>query len=164
MSKPELRRPLSVLIQSNYLNLTSMIERSLVISSLEKLDSAAREFLKLTYGHRKFAFYGKMGSGKTTFIKAICNELGAADTVTSPTFSLVNEYVSATGERFYHFDFYRIESVEEIFDIGYEEFFYSENYCFIEWPEKAEMLLPDDIVKVYIVDTGNNTRDVRIAL
>lgn len=139
-----------------------MEEKTLVISSLEMIESAAEEFLKLTSGHSKFAFYGNMGAGKTTFIKAICKTLGAADTVTSPTFSLVNEYVAKNGERFYHFDFYRIESIEEIFDIGYEELFYSDAFCFIEWPEKAEMLLPEDIVKVYLTETGNNSRHVRM--
>lgn len=139
-----------------------MKEKSLIIGSPEYLESAAEEFLKITSGHSKFAFYGNMGAGKTTFIKAICKVLGATDIVTSPTFSLVNEYVAGDGQRFYHFDFYRIESIEEIFDIGYEELFYSDAFCFIEWPEKAEMLLPDDIVKVYITDTGNNTRHLQI--
>ena len=139
-----------------------MEEKSLVIGSLEMIDAAAEKFVRLTKGHKKFAFYGAMGSGKTTFIKAICKVLGAKDLVTSPTFALVNEYMSPCEEKFYHFDFYRIESVEEIYDIGYEELFYSNSYCFIEWPEKAEMLLPAEIVRIYMTDTGNNTRLLRI--
>jgi tRNA threonylcarbamoyladenosine biosynthesis protein TsaE len=139
-----------------------MEEKSLVISSLGLIDKAAGEFLKIAGKHNKFAFYGPVGAGKTTFIKAICKKLGAGDIVTSPTFALVNEYVAGYNEKFYHFDFYRIESVEEIYDIGYEELFYSDSYCFIEWPEKAEMLLPAGVVRVYMTDTGDNTRHVRI--
>jgi len=139
-----------------------MEETSLTIGSLEMLDQAAEEFVRLTKKHSKFAFYGPMGSGKTTFIKAICKVLGAKEIVTSPTFAIVNEYTSPCDDKFYHFDFYRIVSIEEIYDIGYEELFYSDSYCFIEWPEKAEMLLPSEVVRVYMTDTGNGTRHVRI--
>ncbi|MBN2480125.1 MAG: tRNA (adenosine(37)-N6)-threonylcarbamoyltransferase complex ATPase subunit type 1 TsaE, partial [Bacteroidales bacterium] len=118
--------------------------KTLIIDSLSKLDKAAEAFIKLTRGNQKFAFYGPMGSGKTTFIKAICHALGAVDVVTSPSFALINEYRSKDESMFYHIDLYRIESVEELYDIGYEEYFYSDAYCFIEWPEKAETLLPPE--------------------
>ena len=105
---------------------------------------------------RLFAFYGKMGAGKTTLINAILEVLGVDDGGSSPTFSLVNEYEGRLGEPIYHFDFYRIENLEEVYDIGYEEYFFSTNYCFIEWPEKVEELLPDDVVKVQIRVEGDH--------
>lgn len=105
---------------------------------------------------RVFAFYGQMGAGKTTFIKVICRQLGAADIVQSPSFSLINEYKTGTGESLFHFDFYRIRKLDEIYDIGYEDYIFSGSYCFIEWPEMMEKLLPDDVVKVII--SGDNSR------
>jgi tRNA threonylcarbamoyladenosine biosynthesis protein TsaE len=99
---------------------------------------------------RVFAFYGQMGAGKTTFIKAICSELGVSDIVQSPTFSIINEYKTKAGELVFHFDFYRIRSIIEVFDIGYEDYLYSGNYCFIEWPELVESLLPENTVRIYI--------------
>ncbi len=99
---------------------------------------------------RIFAFYGQMGAGKTTFIKAICSELGVSDIVQSPTFSIINEYKTLAGESVFHFDFYRIRSIIEVFDIGYEDYLYSGNYCFIEWPELVESLLPENTVRIYI--------------
>jgi tRNA threonylcarbamoyladenosine biosynthesis protein TsaE len=105
-----------------------------------------------------------MGSGKTTFIKAICRYLGASDVVTSPSFALINEYRTNNGEILYHFDLYRIETIEELYDLGYEEYFFSDSYTFIEWPEKAESLLPNSTVKVYIEETSNTTRLVHITL
>ena len=99
---------------------------------------------------RVFAFYGKMGAGKTTFIQSICNSLGSDDNVTSPTFALINEYNTADLSSIFHFDFYRIENMEEAYDLGYEDYFYSSSYCFIEWPEMIEPLLPENIVKVKI--------------
>ncbi len=99
---------------------------------------------------RVFAFYGQMGAGKTTFIKAICSELGVSDIVQSPTFSIINEYKTKAGESVFHFDFYRIRSIIEVFDIGYEDYLYSGNYCFIEWPELVESLLPENTVRIYI--------------
>jgi len=134
------------------------------IKSLAEIKEAARSFILKTHGHKKFAFYGPMGSGKTTFIKSICKELGAIDIVTSPTFALINEYHTVDGTMFYHFDLYRINSAEELFDIGYEEYFFGEGFLFIEWPEKAEALLPDDIIRVEIEAEGEQERLVRIAL
>lgn len=99
---------------------------------------------------RFFAFFGKMGVGKTTLIKALCDQLGVKETVCSPTFAIINEYTTAEGEPVYHFDFYRLKSVEEAFDIGYEEYFYSGAFCFTEWTEKIESLLPEHYVRVEI--------------
>lgn len=111
-------------------------------------------------GSRVFAFYGEMGAGKTTFIKAICRQLGAIDTVQSPSFALINEYKTDKDESLFHFDFYRIRKLDEIYDIGYEDYIYSGSYCFIEWPEMMEKLLPADVVKVNI--SGDNTRIIQI--
>ena len=106
-----------------------------------------------------FAFYGKIGAGKTTFIKALCEALGVSDVVNSPTFSIVNEYRSdTTGELVYHFDFYRIEKLEEVYDMGYEDYFYSGALCFIEWPELVEELLPGDAVKVTVTEAEDGSR------
>ncbi|MDD4609824.1 MAG: tRNA (adenosine(37)-N6)-threonylcarbamoyltransferase complex ATPase subunit type 1 TsaE [Bacteroidaceae bacterium] len=121
----------------------------ITIKSVEQLHSAAQQFIKAIEGKTVFAFYGEMGVGKTTFIKAICEELGVKDVINSPTFSIVNEYLSeTTGERIFHFDFYRINKVEEAYDFGYEDYFYSDSICFIEWPELIEELLPEDAVRI----------------
>jgi tRNA threonylcarbamoyladenosine biosynthesis protein TsaE len=138
--------------------------QNIEINSLKELNSAAQRFISVTKGNRKFAFYGPMGSGKTTLIKAICKELGASGLVTSPTFALVNEYSLSNGELLYHFDLYRINSVEELYDLGYEEYFYGNDYVFIEWAEKAETLLPDSTIKVMLEETGPHKRLIRIAL
>ncbi len=122
----------------------------IIINNLSDLSVAATEFLKVCSGKKIFAFSGQMGAGKTTFIKAVCEALGVTDTISSPTFSIVNEYVAATGEKIYHFDFYRIKSESEAYDMGYEEYLYSNAYCFIEWPEKIEGLLPEITVQVAI--------------
>ena len=106
-----------------------------------------------------FAFYGKMGAGKTTFIKAICEELGVDDVITSPTFAIINEY-SGKDETIYHFDFYRIKKLEEVYDMGYEDYFYSGALCFIEWPELIEEVLPEDAVKVQITEKEDGTRAI----
>ena len=108
------------------------------------------------------AFYGSMGAGKTTFIKAICDVLGVTDTVNSPTFAIVNEYLAANGESVYHFDFYRIKKIEEAYDFGYEDYFYSGNLCLIEWPELIEELLPEETVRVKIEETTNGARELTI--
>ncbi len=136
---------------------------TLVINTLHDLVLAAKTFVTITAGIRRFAFYGAMGSGKTTMIKAICKQLGAVDTITSPSFSLVNEYRTAGGLSLYHFDLYRINSIEELFDMGYEEYFFSDSYLFIEWAEKAESLIPDSCIRVYMEEKGPKARLVKIS-
>ena len=117
---------------------------------LENIHESVKSFLNAAKGKKQFAIYGSMGVGKTTFITAICKELGALDLVSSPTFSILNEYKTKKGETIFHFDFYRIDEPEELFDIGFEEYLSVDNWCFIEWPEIAESLIPDSFVKVYI--------------
>lgn len=127
--------------------------------SIDSIESAARQFVDAMNGHKVFAFYGKMGAGKTTFIKAVCECMGVYDVITSPTFAIVNEYMSAAdGTTIYHFDFYRIKKLDEVYDMGYEEYFYSGSPCFIEWPELIEDLLPEDAVKVTISEREDGTR------
>ena len=129
------------------------------IPNTAALPEAARSFARAMGHSTVFAFYGHMGAGKTTFIKALCEVLGVDDEVTSPTFSLVNEYRSATtGELIYHFDFYRIEKEEEVYDMGYEDYFYSGALCLIEWPERMEVLLPGDVVVVHITEQPDGSR------
>lgn len=131
------------------------------IDNLENIRAAAHQFVEAIGESTVFAFYGKMGAGKTTFIKAICEELGVEDVITSPTFAIVNEYRSdETGELIYHFDFYRIKKLDEVYDMGYEDYFYSGALCFIEWPELIEELLPSDAVKVTIEESENGERVV----
>ncbi|SRR5690554_2969648 len=122
----------------------------LLINDVSDIGRAAREFREAMGDDKVFAFYGSMGAGKTTFIKAICQELGVKETVASPTFAIVNEYRDGKGQSIYHFDFYRINRLEEVFDFGYEDYFYSGNTCFIEWPELVESILPENTVKVAI--------------
>lgn len=134
----------------------------IIINSLEDIDGAARTFAANMGSSKVFAFYGSMGAGKTTFIKALCRQMGVDDVITSPTFSIVNEYHRAGGSGvIYHFDFYRIKRLDEVYDMGYEEYFYSGSPCFIEWPELIEDLLPEDAVKVTIRETGGGARTVR---
>ena len=133
----------------------------IIIDNIESIGKAAKEFISQMGDHTIFAFYGKMGSGKTTFIKAICEELGVEDVITSPTFAIVNEYHTATtDEVIYHFDFYRLKKTEEVYDMGYEEYFYSGDLCFIEWPELIEDLLPEDAVRVNIHEIEDGKREV----
>ena len=133
------------------------------IQSLEHIHEAAREFIAAMGDNTVFALYGKMGAGKTTFIKALCQELGVEDVVTSPTFAVINEYRSdIAGELIYHFDFYRIKKLEEVYDMGYEDYFYSGALCFIEWPELVEELLPGDAVKVTIEELEDGSRVIRL--
>lgn len=122
----------------------------IIIRNKKNLPEAAEKFLKQYGENRIFAFYGSMGAGKTTIIKAICKALGAVDIVSSPTFTLVNEYRTLSGETLYHIDFYRIRKQEEVFDFGIEEYLTGESYCFMEWPELVEELLPADTINVRI--------------
>lgn len=130
------------------------------INSLDNIQEAASQFVAAMGDNTVFAFYGKMGAGKTTFIKAVCEHLGVTDVINSPTFAIINEYRSESGELIYHFDFYRINKVEEAFDFGYEDYFYSGALCFIEWPELVEELLPLDVVKVSIEENESGERIV----
>lgn len=130
------------------------------IDSLSNIHEAAKTFLANMGESKVFAFYGKMGAGKTTFIKALCEELGVEDVITSPTFALVNEYTSGSGDPIYHFDFYRIKKIDEVYDMGYEDYFYGGNLCFLEWPELIENLLPEDVTKVHIVTKEDGSRTI----
>lgn len=132
----------------------------LKIDSIDKIQIAAKEFIKQMGDNTVFAFRGEMGAGKTTFIKAICEELGVEDVINSPTFAIVNEYRSNSGELIYHFDFYRIKDESEAFDFGYEDYFFSGSLCFIEWPERIESLLPHDVVNVAIEKNENESRKI----
>ena len=125
-----------------------------VIDNLEQLPLLASDLLEEFREERFFAFFGKMGVGKTTLIKALCDQLGVKEVVCSPTFAIINEYTSGEGEPVYHFDFYRLKSAEEAYDIGYEEYFYSGMYCFTEWTEKIEQLLPEHYVRVEMKETN----------
>ncbi len=134
---------------------------SLTIEATDQLANGAVSFLKAFPHDRIFAFYGKMGAGKTTFIKALCRALGSTDNITSPTFALVNEYDTAGPTKIYHFDFYRVRNPEEAFDIGLDEYLYSEQYCFMEWPEKVESLLPDYLIEVHIEEQSHAVRQIK---
>lgn len=136
-----------------------MIEIS--IPSLDNIADAAREFVSHIGEHRVFAFYGNMGAGKTTFIKAVCEELGVSDDVSSPTFAIVNEYASKMGPIF-HFDFYRIKNISEVIDLGFEDYAYSGCLCFMEWPQLIDEILPEETVQVYIAEQGDGSRIVRM--
>ena len=129
------------------------------IENLDNIRAAAHEFIQNMGDAHVFAFYGKMGAGKTTFVKAICEELGVGDVITSPTFAIINEYEG--DETIYHFDFYRIKKLEEVYDMGYEDYFYSGALCFIEWPELIEEILPDDAVRVSITEQQDGSRLVK---
>ena len=130
--------------------------------SIDNIHDAAKTFVENMGDGKVFAFYGKMGAGKTTFVKAVCECLGVEDVITSPTFAIVNEYTSATtGDAIYHFDFYRIKKLEEVYDMGYEDYFYGGSLCFLEWPELIEDLLPEDATKVTIEETENGARVVK---
>ncbi len=137
---------------------------TLHIPSLDAIHDAAKAFIARMDDRTVFAFRGAMGAGKTTFIKALCEELGVDDVINSPTFAIINEYRSATtGELIYHFDFYRITKLSEAEDIGTEDYFYSGALCLIEWPEKVEDLLPGDTIDVTITENPDGSRTLEIA-
>ena len=135
----------------------------IIIKNINQIKEAAATFVECMGNHHVFAFYGSMGAGKTTFIKAVCEALGVEDVITSPTFAIVNEYTSlTTGDTIFHFDFYRIKKLEEVYDMGYEEYFYSGSLCFIEWPELIESLLPEDALKVNITANEDGSRMIKM--
>ena len=136
--------------------------REITVSGLGDLPEAAEEILGALDGRNVIAFFGTMGAGKTTLIREICDQLGSEDVVTSPTISLVKRYNSAIGRPIFHFDFYRIERPEEAFDMGYEEYFYSDGLCLVEWSERIEELLPDDVMKVEIEVLSPTKRHITI--
>ena len=135
---------------------------TITIKDISCLADAAQEFIAQMGESRIFAFYGTMGAGKTTFVKALCEAMGVTDTVNSPTFAIVNEYDTPSGRPIYHFDFYRIKRLAEVYDRGYEDYFYGRGLCFIEWPELIEELLPEDTVRVNIEELADGSRIVEI--
>lgn len=132
------------------------------IKSLDSIVDAARQFVDAMGENKVFAMFGPMGVGKTTFVKAVCEILGVEDTITSPTFAIVNEYRTNTGDQIFHFDFYRIRKVEEVYDMGYEDYVYSGAVCFLEWPELIEELLPEDAVRVTLSEEEDGTRTITL--
>ncbi len=137
----------------------------IIIKDIAQIREAAQQFVEQIGDRSVFAFYGKMGAGKTTFIKAVCEELGVDDVITSPTFAIVNEYsltshLSPLTSKIYHFDFYRIKKLEEVYDMGFEDYFYSGDLCFIEWPELIEEVLPEDAVRVTIEALADGSRKI----
>lgn len=132
------------------------------IKSLNGIADAARQFVDAMGENKVFAMFGPMGVGKTTFVKAVCEILGVEDTITSPTFAIVNEYRTNTGDQIFHFDFYRIRKVEEVYDMGYEDYVYSGAVCFLEWPELIEELLPEDAVRVTLSEEEDGTRTITL--
>ena len=138
--------------------------KTISTSNLEDLQQVAKTILKDMDNNNIFAINGNMGVGKTTLIKDFCKALGVQEVVSSPTFALVNEYSGANNNPVYHFDFYRIKKIDEVFDIGYEEYFYSDNYCFIEWPELVLELLPQSYVYILIEEKENGIREIQYSL
>lgn len=134
----------------------------IIVNSLAEINQAAKQFLELVGEERIFAFYGEMGVGKTTFIKALCKEMQVEDEITSPTFAIVNEYFSEAYGRIFHFDFYRINSLQEVYDLGFGEYLESGSYIFMEWSEKIEEILPADITKVCITQEVSGLRKIQI--
>lgn len=140
------------------------MEKVLFSKSPDDLSAIVAQIVEDMPAERIFAFYGKMGAGKTTLIKAFCKMLGSRDVVRSPTFSLVNEYEDKAGDSIYHFDFYRIKHIEEVYDIGFEEYIDSGNYCLMEWPERISELLPETYVYVSIVAGADEIRKITYSI
>ena len=134
------------------------MSKTLFAESLEELNSVSKQILEYTSPHKNFVFYGEMGVGKTTLIKFLSLHLGVTDMVSSPTFSIVNEYLTNKDDKIYHFDFFRIEDEQEAYDLGYEEYFFSNAYCFVEWPEKITNLIEDDMVSIKMSIKGKRRR------
>jgi tRNA threonylcarbamoyladenosine biosynthesis protein TsaE len=146
------------ILKSANFDLYDFIMKDLVFQNctLSEVSEIARKILDEYQDERVFAFYGDLGAGKTTLIKALCNVLGVTEEVTSPSFAIINEYESGGVDLIYHFDFYRIKKLEEVLDIGYEEYLYSGYYCFLEWAEKIEELLPGRFVSITITKNEND--------
>ena len=136
--------------------------KTMQIGSLAELPDAAEEIIRSLGGRTIVAFRGEMGAGKTTLIREIAARLGSDDVVTSPTFAIINQYAAAEGRTLYHFDFYRIDRLEEAYDFGYEEYFYSGDLCLVEWPEKIEPLLPENTMNVRITALSEQERRIEI--
>ena len=134
---------------------------NIIIKNIDSIATAAQEFIAQMGNSKIFAFYGSMGAGKTTFVKALCETMGVTDTVNSPTFAIVNEYNTPPGGPTYHFHFYRIKQLAEVYDMGYEDYFYGQGICFIEWPELIEELLPEDTVCITIEELPDGSRMIR---
>ncbi|MBT1700831.1 tRNA (adenosine(37)-N6)-threonylcarbamoyltransferase complex ATPase subunit type 1 TsaE [Fulvivirgaceae bacterium PWU4] len=133
-------------------------------ADLADLNKVAKDFIERAGNRRVWLLYGEMGSGKTTFIKDLCSQLGVADVMSSPTFSIVNEYLTRSNTKVFHFDFYRIKNEAEAYDIGAEEYFYSGNYCFVEWPEKIPSLIPSEHVEVSILSENQTHRTLALSV
>lgn len=132
----------------------------ITINSIDEIAQAARDFKAAIGDHRVIAFHGEMGAGKTTFIKALCTEFGVTDNVASPTFAIINEYLAGDGSTIYHFDLYRMETIADLQNIGVEDYFYSGNFCLVEWPELAEPLFPNNVLNVTITVLPDKTRKI----
>ncbi|MBR3980053.1 MAG: tRNA (adenosine(37)-N6)-threonylcarbamoyltransferase complex ATPase subunit type 1 TsaE [Bacteroidales bacterium] len=132
----------------------------ITINSIDEIAQAARDFKAAIGEHRVIAFHGEMGAGKTTFIKALCAEFGVTDNVASPTFAIINEYLAGDGSTIYHFDLYRMETIADLQNIGVEDYFYSGNFCLVEWPELAEPLFPNNVLNVTITVLPDKTRKI----
>lgn len=132
----------------------------ITINSIDEIAQAARDFKAGIGDHRVIAFHGEMGAGKTTFIKALCAEFGVTDNVASPTFAIINEYLTGDGSTIYHFDLYRMETIADLQNIGVEDYFYSGNFCLVEWPELAEPLFPNNVLNVTITVLPDKTRKI----
>ncbi len=152
------------LLEENLQESMDSTGKSIKVNDIDDLPEAAEAIAKMLDSHPIVAFHGPMGAGKTTLIREICNLLGVTDTVTSPTFALVNHYMRPDEEPVFHFDFYRIEHIEEVFDMGYEEYFFGGGVCLVEWPEKIGDLLPEDALHVTIEVTGHESRLIHMAV
>jgi tRNA threonylcarbamoyladenosine biosynthesis protein TsaE len=139
-----------------------MAEKQVIVRNLGELSKGIALIQEACETHSVFAFYGEMGAGKTTLIKAFCESIGISDYATSPTFSLVNEYRTPEDKSVFHFDFYRINTITELYDIGYEEYVYSDALCFIEWPNKAEELIPENAAKINIEVNDDESRTITL--
>jgi tRNA threonylcarbamoyladenosine biosynthesis protein TsaE len=136
------------------------MEKIFVVKSIEALPAVAREVIPLLDEYPVVAFYGPMGVGKTTFIKALCGEMGVDDPVNSPSFAIINEYLTRKGKRIFHFDFYRLKNEEELLDLGYEDYFYSGEVCLLEWPEKIENYLPENCLVLQLQELPDGSREI----